>query len=84
MDEPKDWPQKAGRRAPFPPGDGSDEWEIIVDAPGPGERVQYHVRSTGEVWRKDADGYYAPFWLEIPPIVRRAVGRNLANRVTGS
>jgi hypothetical protein len=72
---PEHWPQRAGRTLPFPPGDGADRWEIVLDKPAPGAWVEYHVRSTGEVWRREPDGYTAPPWGALPPIVRRAVWR---------
>lgn len=70
---PPGWPQRAGRHPPL--GTGDDTWETVLDKPAPGAWVRYHIRSTGEVWREDEDGHYAPPWWELPPIVRRAVWR---------
>ena len=79
MDElvrpPQGWPQRAGRSVPFPAGEAGDEWEIVGDREPGMEWGEYHVRHTGEVFRRDEKGFYQPTWSALPIIVRRAVMR---------
>ena len=71
---PPSWPQKAGRLLPFPPGDGSDKWDVVLwrDA-GSQEWERYHVRSTGEVYQERNGRFYQPTWPALPAVVRRRV-----------
>lgn len=72
---PPEWQQRAGRTLPFPPGNGEDEWEVLMDRePGEAEWERYHVcLTTGEVYRRQEDRYYQPTWGELPLIVRRRI-----------
>lgn len=72
---PAGWPQRAGRILPFPPGNGSDEWELVMDRePGEAEWSRYHLRNTGEVYLQRTDGRFVqPTWGGLPLAVRRRV-----------
>lgn len=71
---PEGWPQRAGRILPFPPGDGGDAWELVIDRrPGEHGWSRYHLRSTGEVYREEGERYYQPTWGDLPLIVRRRI-----------